>query len=73
MATFFFFCEQLIYSVFASAASRGLLTRTMVEAGVVSAMANDPMLTLVRQASADKQVGTRLASKRFQQRGPRCE
>ncbi|CAN0236352.1 unnamed protein product, partial [Ectocarpus fasciculatus] len=47
--------QQLIYSVFASAASRGLLTRTMVEAGVVSAMANDPMLTLVRQASADKQ------------------
>ncbi|CAM9317779.1 unnamed protein product, partial [Ectocarpus sp. 13 AM-2016] len=46
---------QLIYSVFASAASRGLLTRTMVESGVVSAMANDPMLMLVRQASADRQ------------------
>ncbi|CAM9408559.1 unnamed protein product [Ectocarpus sp. 12 AP-2014] len=47
--------QQLIYSVFASAASRGLLTRTMVESGVVSAMVNDPMLTLVRQASTDKQ------------------
>lgn len=70
MATlFFFFCEQLIYSVFASAASRGLLVRTMVESGVVSAMANDPMLMLVRQASADKQVGTRVCREAFSSAG----
>ena len=47
---------QLIYSFFASAAARGLCTSAMVEAGVLEAMRDDPVLGLVRQASADKQA-----------------
>ncbi|CAM9965320.1 unnamed protein product, partial [Sphacelaria rigidula] len=47
---------QLIYSFFASAAARGVSTSLMVDGGVLPAMASDPLLALVRQTSADRQV-----------------
>lgn len=52
--------KKLIYSIFAGAAARGVCTRGMVEGGVLAMMRKDPMLALVRQASADRKVRGRL-------------
>lgn len=50
------YAMQLIYSVLASIAARGLCKTTMLKAGVLTAMRNCPLLALVRQASADRTV-----------------
>ena len=56
---------QLIYSFFASAAARGLCTSAMLEAGVLKAMRDDPVLGLVRQASTGKQASKTVVVRLF--------